>query len=155
MKINAKLDGFDTLNKWLDDLKKLPINVAIENVASKVREEARARVPVDKGDLLKSIQYRMDYGKTKAVATVFSNLEYAIYVEFGTGPKGQENHAGISPHIKPVYSVTGWTYYNERLQKFISTTGQPARPFLYPALADNRQRYEKYIKEFVKRSFKK
>lgn len=91
-------------------------------------------------------------------------------VEFGTGPNGQADHQGISPNIPVAYRQTGWmmpasTMSEEEARGYgfgiakdkegkvigYYTKGQPARPFLYPAMADNVEEiidiYKKYVKE--------
>ena len=79
---------------------------------------------------------------------------YAPYLEFGTGPKGQENHAGISPEITPAYTQNPWWIHESQVDRrvaekyhwfyldtpdgrFYLCTGQPAYPFMYPALKDS------------------
>ena len=64
---------------------------------------------------------------------VYTNKEYAAYVEFGTGPVGQANHAGISPAIPVAYRQDGWVWRDED-GGFHATQGQQAQPFMYPAL---------------------
>lgn len=75
-------------------------------------------------------------------------------LEFGTGPKGQENHAGISPEITPAYTQNPWWIHESQVDRrvaekyhwfymdtpdgrFYLCTGQPAYPFMYPALKDS------------------
>ena len=82
---------------------------------------------------------------------VFTNKEHGIYVVLGTGPKGEASHNGISPEIKPIYSPSGWVYYDVDKQKFIFTNGQPARPFMYPALHENRDKLSKFIQSKVQK----
>jgi len=58
---------------------------------------------------------------------VKTDCPYAIYVEFGTGPRG----AG-SPHpLGGGYRGTGWKYYNERYGHVLFTYGMGSRPFMY------------------------
>ena len=64
---------------------------------------------------------------------VYTNKAYAPYVEFGTGPVGEANHAGISPNVPVAYRQDGWVWQDEE-GGFHSTEGQPAQPFMYPAL---------------------
>jgi hypothetical protein len=47
---------------------------------------------------------------------VTTNVEYAVYVEYGTGKLGDP----AVPHT----SKDHWTYYNEFAKKFITTHGQ-------------------------------
>ena len=99
----------------------------------------------------------------RAVGTCWTNRAYAPYVEFGTGPKGQADHAGISPEVTPVYTQVPWWihesqvdrrtaekyrwfYINTPQGRFYQCTGQPAHPFLYPALHDNEDKILKNMK---------
>ena len=52
--------------------------------------------------------------------------EYGVYVEFGTGSKGNSSVAHTSKE--------GWVYYNEKTGGFVYTTGQAPQPYLIPAL---------------------
>lgn len=53
---------------------------------------------------------------------VETNVEYAIFVEFGTGKLGDP----AVPHT----SKDSWTYYSDELKRFITTHGQePAAMF--------------------------
>ena len=65
--------------------------------------------------------------------------EYGIYVEFGTGSKGDSS--------KPHTSKKGWVYYNEKTGGFVYTTGQAPQPFLIPALYSQRDAVIAAIKQ--------
>lgn len=143
--------NLDRLYRKIEQLKNIDVKPIIEDATARVRDEARMRVPVDTGELQNSIDYDIEETDKGYVGKVFSNKEHAIYVELGTGPKGEANHSGISPKIKPIYSPSGWVYYDEDKQKFIFTKGQPARPFMYPALHDNREKISKFIRFRVKK----
>lgn len=97
------------------------------------------------------------------VGTCWTNRAYAPYVEFGTGPKGQADHAGISPEVTPVYTQAPWWIHESQIDRrtaekyrwfyidtpqgrFYQCTGQPAHPFLYPALHDNEDKILKNMK---------
>ena len=106
----------------------------------------------------------------EAVAGVcWSASEYGMYVEFGTGPVGQVNHEGISPDIAVSYSQKGWMIPGKAMDRTYAeskglgvvegkegevigylTNGQPARPYLYPALKNN----EKEIIDMIAREVK-
>jgi hypothetical protein len=47
---------------------------------------------------------------------VTTNVEYAVYVEYGTGKLGDPTVTHTSKE--------SWTYYSDKLQKFITTHGQ-------------------------------
>ena len=104
----------------------------------------------------------------------YTDKKYGPYVEFGTGPKGQENHEGISPDTTPVYTQSpwwihegsgpnevdrataekyGWFYIDTPEGRFYQCTGQPAQPFLYPALKNNEKQIEQVIREELRKQF--
>lgn len=145
-----KIEGLDRLYRKIARLHNIDIKPIIEDATIRVRDEAKMRVPVDTGELQNSIDYNVDISAKGFTGKVFTNKEHGLYVELGTGPKGEASHIGISPEIKPIYSPSGWVYYTDK-QKFIFTNGQPARPFMYPALHDNREKISKFIQEKVQR----
>nr|DAX92812.1 MAG TPA: putative tail component [Caudoviricetes sp.] len=146
-----KIEGLDRLYRKIARLHNIDIKPIIEDATIRIRDEAKMRVPVDTGELQNSIDYNVDISAKGFTGKVFTNKEHGLYVELGTGPKGEASHIGISPEIKPIYSPSGWVYYDTDKQKFIFTNGQPARPFMYPALHDNREKISKFIQEKVQR----
>lgn len=126
MNISIKLEGLDNV---LSKLGKLESRVdgglkkGLLQGGELVRAEAAANCPVDTGKLRQSIVVEDAGGNAVLVGT---NVEYGIYVEFGTGSKGDP----AVPHT----SKSGWVYYNTKTDSFVYTTGQPAQPFLVPAL---------------------
>lgn len=153
-----------------DRLSQVDIQDAMETAIQHVRSEAVDRVRTDTGELKQSI-----YAETKATrngvrGTCWSNKKYAKYVEFGTGKKGQENHAGTSPEVTPMYSMRpwwihegsganevdrataekyGWFYIDTPKGRFYQCTGQAAHPFMYPALADSTEFIERIFAEKI------
>lgn len=91
--------------------------------AEVVQEDAILRCPIGDGHLKQSIKYKVKGEE----ATVGSNLEYAVYVEFGTGVKAEGGRGRKTP----------WWYYDEKQKKWIFTTGGTPRPYLRPALDEN------------------
>ena len=146
-----KIEGLDRLYRKIARLHNIDIKPIIEDATIRIRDEAKMRVPVDTGELQNSIDYNVDISAKGFTGKVFTNKEHGLYVELGTGPKGEASHIGISPEIKPIYSPSGWVYYDTDKKKFIFTNGQSARPFMYPALHDNREKISKFIQEKVQR----
>jgi HK97 gp10 family phage protein len=146
-----KIEGLDRLYRKIARLHNIDIKPIIEDATIRVRDEAKMRVPVDTGELQNSIDYNVDISAKGFTGKVFTNKEHGLYVELGTGPKGEASHIGISPEIKPIYSPSGWVYYDVDKQKFIFTNGQAARPFMYPALHDNREKISKFIQSKVQK----
>lgn len=137
-----------------------------------VQEKARLSAPYNSRNLQRSIKVREEIKGTAIIGSVYTNLEYAIYPEFGTGPIGQENHQGISPKVTPRYSQKGWMIPADAISKKDAeryhfkpamkngevigyyTKGQPARPYMYPALKNQEKGLQKMNKEYVSRRLK-
>ena len=99
-----------------------------------IRHEAVNNCPVDTGELRQSIKTRTKIRDGELRGEVYTNKEYAVYVEMGTGPRGEASHEGVSPELaaQVTYNPTGW--YTTRKGVMRHTRGKPARPFLYPAV---------------------
>ncbi len=111
-----------------------------------VHGQAKALAPVDKGQLAGSIHMQVkDTGKA-VEGRVYTNVEYAAYVEFGTGIKGNGTYPYQVEGLNLTYKDKGWAYYDEDKGEWIYTKGQKAQPYMYPALKEN----ERTIKQMFK-----
>lgn len=86
------------------------------------------------GRLKQSIDYVVD--EKELVGYVGTNVEYGIYVEFGTG-EFAENGRGRKG---------GWVYQDESGEWFF-TWGQDPKPYLRPAFRSNKNDIESLAKE--------
>lgn len=100
---------------------------------------------VSSGELRGSIKTMVQQDGDATIGVVYTNKEYAPYVEFGTGPVGQANHSGISPNVAVAYVQEGWVWPDKE-GGFHYTEGQPAQPFMYPALKTMEKRVIAAIK---------
>ena len=148
-------------SKQVDDI----VLKAVRNASKRViQADAKKLAPVNNGELRNSIKTRVKVENGKAIGEVFTNLHYAPYVEFGTGPKGQASHSGISPEVSVSYRSSPWyvhedqidvgPYHFQKIGEFYKMYGQPAQPFLYPALRDNKERVTKNISNYVIRKIR-
>ena len=129
-----------------------------------VQADAKRLAPGNNGELRNSIKTRVKMDGDKAIGEVYTNLHYAPYVEFGTGPKGQASHSGISPEVSVSYRSSPWyvhedqinvgPYHFQKIGEFYKMYGQPAQPYLYPALRDNQERVSKNISNYVRRKIR-
>lgn len=123
MIINFGVLGLDEVQKKLDTIKNLEndprVDKAVGKGAARMQAAVKMLTPVDTGNLRNKIF--IDHKKQNEWS-VETNVEYALFVEFGTGRLGDPS----VPHT----SKESWVYYNERLKKFITTHGQkPAAMF--------------------------
>lgn len=98
-----------------------------ENYAKRNLTENKS---VDTGRLRNSISHTVD--ESEPAAYIGTDVEYAAYVELGTGKYTQ----GGRP--------TPWVYQDDK-GNWHMTSGQRAKPYLKPAVADNAQQYRKII----------
>ena len=96
------------------------------------------------GSIRSALQREVKVDGNSVNGRVFINLFHAQFIEFGTGPKGQANHAGISPNVGVSYTRHSWVYPTED-GGFVTTSGQPAKPFLYPAAKQNEDVFEREV----------
>lgn len=80
---------FEGLDEILDSLDKLAdtqkLNGTMEQVCALVERDAKQNAPKDTGALARSIQSKVENNDGSIQGVVFTPLEYAPYVEFGTG----------------------------------------------------------------------
>lgn len=153
----SSIRGMASLMAKLDKLggnSQRALRYGVTATAEKARKDAQGMAPVDTTALRGSI--RVKYEKNGLVGIVYTNNDHATYVEFGTGPVGAANHAGISPNVPVTYTKRPyWTY---RLKKtgadgkpvYIRTSGQPARPYLYPAAVMNKDVFQREVEQALR-----
>lgn len=73
--------SIDSIILKLENLENLDVSVPLEKACLVVENAAKSKVPVDTGNLRSSITHEVE-GNEGVVGT---NVEYAPYVEFGTG----------------------------------------------------------------------
>ena len=117
VRINFRVEGLSDLTKKLAALKNIEkdprIDKALGRGAARVQAAVKMLTPVDTGNLRNKIFVAHEKMMEYAVTTT---VEYAVYVEYGTGKLGDPT----VPHT----SKESWTYYSDKLQKFITTHGQ-------------------------------
>lgn len=105
---------------------------ALEKCGLTAEGYAKRLCPVDTGNLRNSISHKVD--ESEPAAYIGSNTSYAAYVELGTGIYIQ----GGRP--------TPWVYQDAN-GNWHWTAGNPAQPFLAPAVKDYAQTYRNIIED--------
>lgn len=128
---------FEGLDKILDKLDKISsaanIDAALGTCCALVEREAKQLAPKDNGELRRSISSKVE----DHVGIVFTPLEYAPYVEYGTGLFAE---AGDGRKDVP------WSYQDDE-GEWHSTSGQKPQPFMRPALNNNINMIKQILKE--------
>ena len=105
---------------------------ALESASQFVLGETSLRCPIDTGNLKGSYHRQIDM--SELVAYVGTNVEYAPYVEFGTGIFAENGQGRKS----------AWAYQDDA-GNWRVTRGARPQPHLRPAFADNRDRIRMLI----------
>lgn len=111
------------------------IGKAVGQACAVVERAAKQKAPKKSGDLRRSIQSEVN--GTEGI--VFTPLEYAPYVEYGTGLFAENGGRKDVP----------WWYKNDD-GKWVSTRGQHPQPFMRPAAQESREKVLRLLKESVK-----
>ena len=132
MKIEAKIVGDKEVQRKIDALAKKD-NQALKEVIEKavviIEGKAKDKCTVRHGRLHTSITHEVKSSAKNHTGRVGTNVEYAPYVEFGTGIYAKDGTGRKTP----------WVYYDETLKEFFWTEGMVPKPFLFPALKESRQ----------------
>lgn len=150
------LEGLDEVLFALDEVPERIMDGAEEGMRhgiQRVEAQAKKTAPVDTGELRQKIMRNVYRGFGGIEAHVKAYAEHAPYVEFGTGPNGKASGGKGS-----AYRTTGWVYpvdkHKNGIHKFAFTMGQPARPYLYPALKENESKIAGDIAKAIKKALR-
>lgn len=112
------------------------VEKALEECGLVAEGYAKKLAPVDTGNLRNSISHKVD--PEEPAVYIGTNSSYAAYQEFGTG----------------IYTEGGrdtpWVYQDEK-GNWHWTRGNPAKPYLKPAVADHARQYRQIIEQELKK----
>ena len=126
------IKNIDRLMQRLNKIADMELKDKMTEAVTLVHGQAKTLAPVDTGNLAGSIRMEITKKDKELEGRVYTNTQYAPYVEFGTGVKGTGSYPYDIKGLKLTYHET-WK-------------GMVAQPYMYPALKEN----EKHIKELFK-----
>jgi len=130
------------LNGILDSLDSMANMENVEGALSKacmlVERSAKQKAPKGNGELRRSITSRIESNETETVGVVFTPLEYAPYVEYGTGLFAEDGGRLDVP----------WNYKDDE-GNWHSTSGMKPQPFLRPAFNENKEAILRILQEGI------
>lgn len=141
--------GIDRLTKRFNKIAALELRDTMNDATKLVHGQAKDLAPVDKGQLAGSIHMQVKATDNAVEGRVYTNVEYAAYVEFGTGIKGNGTYPYQVEGLSLEYRDKGWAYFDEDKDEWIYTKGQEAQPYMYPALKENEKTIKKMFKDGV------
>lgn len=142
------------LNRF-NKIKDMDFKPLVNKVVIMVEDEAKSLVPVDTGNLRSSIHPEVKVVGSSVVGRVYTQSEYASYIEFGTGIKGKGTYPFSVTGLSLEYRNTTWSYIDESTGERIWTAGHPAQPYMYPALRNSRHKTLALTKTEIKKMISK
>lgn len=134
------LDG--VLKVLADAVSNENIELAMGKVCALVERTAKKKAPKDKGDLRRSITSYVNNDGVEVKGVIYTPLEYAPYVEYGTGLYAEEGNGRKD---------VPWAYKDEKTGELIWTVGQHPHPYMRPALNENREQIKKLLQGGIKK----
>ena len=135
--MNIEFEGMDEIMKALDAIASPEkTRDALGKACALVERAAKQKAPKGTGELRQSITSRIEADGDDLVGVVFTPLEYAPYVEYGTGLFAEEGGRTDVP----------WHYQDDE-GEWHSTSGQHPQPFMRPAFNENREQILRIFKE--------
>lgn len=120
------------LQKKLDNMANADFKSALGKIGALVERKAKENAPVGKGDLRRSIHFNITGNDSVEIGT---NLEYAPYVEYGTGLFAAQGNGRTD---------VPWRYQDAE-GEWHTTNGMEPQPYLIPALEDNIDKIDEII----------
>lgn len=140
--MSVKVEGLDDVLEAISNMAdEQALKQAMGKACAFVEGEAKKKAPKGNGELRRSIESRVEENGNDITGVVSTPLEYAPYVEFGTGLFAED---GDGRKDVP------WHYQDEK-GEWHSTKGQKPQPFLRPALHENRETVLRILKGGLKK----
>ena len=133
IRIEGVEEAVEALSQVINDR---AIEMALGKACALVERSAKQKAPKGTGELRNSITSKVERDGGDLVGVVFTPLEYAPYVEFGTGLFAEKGGRTDVP----------WCYQDDE-GEWHSTSGMHPQPFMRPALNENREKILRILKE--------
>ena len=133
--MSIEIEGLDDVLNRIEKLGDTSnIEIALSQACALVERSAKQKAPKDTGELRRSITSKIE--GTQGI--VYTPLEYAPYVEYGTGLFAENGGRKDVP----------WNYQDDK-GNWHSTSGQKPQPFMRPALNENREKIVDLLGEAI------
>ena len=130
-----QIEGLEEILENLEgaiDTKKLEMTLG--RACALVERSAKQKAPKGTGELRRSITSKVEGDR----GIIYTPLEYAPYIEFGTGLFAESGGRTDVP----------WCYQDDE-GEWHSTSGMKPQPFMRPALNENREQIKRILREGI------
>ena len=133
--MSIRMEGLDEVLNNIDNaVDSAKLREAMGTACALVERSAKEKAPKNTGDLRRSIESAVEEDGENIIGVVFTPLEYAPYIEYGTGLFAEEGGRTDVP----------WHYQDDK-GEWHSTSGQKPQPYMRPALNENREKILRLI----------
>ena len=140
MDFDIKFEGLDKIIDKIEDFDDVrEMTSAMQDACNLVESAAKDKAPKDTGALRRSITSKVEVTGNSIDGIVFTPLEYAPYVEYGTGLFAENGNGRKTP----------WVYMDDK-GNYHYTRGQHPQPYMRPALEENKDKIINMIKGALK-----
>ena len=140
MDFDIKFEGLDKIIDKIEDFDDVrEMTSAMQQACNLVESAAKDKAPKDTGALRRSIKSKVEVTGNSIEGIVFTPLEYAPYVEYGTGIYSDNGNGRKTP----------WVYMDDK-GNYHYTRGQHPQPYMRPALEENKDKIINMIKGALK-----
>lgn len=140
MDFDIKFEGLDKIIDKIEDFDDVrEMTSAMQDACNLVESAAKDKAPKDTGALRRSITSKVEVTGNSIDGIVFTPLEYAPYVEYGTGLFAENGNGRKTP----------WVYMDDK-GNYHYTRGQHPQPYMRPALEENKDKIINIIKGALK-----
>ena len=126
------IKNLDRLITKLNNLSEVDVENYVKKATTFVHGQAKNLAPVDSGHLRESIHMETRKEESKVIGRVYTNVNYAPFVEFGTGVRGDGQYPYASELDFALAYKQDWK-------------GMRPQPYMYPAIKGA----EPYVKSII------
>lgn len=135
--MSINIEGSENLLSKLDKVAQAENLVnAMGKACALVEGEAKRKAPKDTGELRRSIESKVENNGEGVQGVIFSPLEYAPYIEYGTGLFAEKGGRADVP----------WFYVDDDGKGHL-TKGIHPHPYMRPALNEQKNKIKDILKE--------
>lgn len=135
--MSINIEGTENLLSKLDKVAQAENLVnAMGKACALVEGEAKRKAPKDTGELRRSIESKVENNGEGVQGVIFSPLEYAPYIEYGTGLFAEKGGRADVP----------WFYVDDDGKGHLTKGIQP-HPYMRPALNEQKNKIKDILKE--------
>ena len=140
--LEFNFSGMERVAEGLSSRLEAELPRTMARIGSRARDIAQGMAAVDTGRLRASVTESHGKDGSMLWTQIGTNVEYAPYVEFGTGRKGSAEY--VDAHGER-HAMPGMSFRDD-------WPGVPPRPYIRPAVYDFLPMYRAMIEDAVRRS---